>query len=182
MITCNGLYADVAHSDDKLSKETEILANMLADLASQSVKYKERNQYVVEYAMSKSIESAFDNGQELFMEQRKEYIEYKGTYLKSLTYDQTLENLSKSTLDQWQLMSCSAAILAPAPLQVVEIYFDTATYDEIERDVKVSLEASLGLIGGTMGLLTGFSILSGVEIIFYASRLFMSLLVRKSSK
>ena len=30
-----------------------------------------------------------------------------------------------------------AAILAYAPLKVVQIYFDTATYDEIGRDVKV---------------------------------------------
>ena len=32
------------------------------------------------------------------------------------------------------------------------------------------MEAQLGLIGGTMGLLTGFSILSGVEIIYYLIR------------
>ena len=84
-----------------------------------------------------------------------------------------------------------------APLEEVYIFFDTATYDEIERDqkvtmeafssslrkfcvfqsqvlvwndVKVTLEAQLGLIGGTMGLLTGFSILSGVEIIYYLIR------------
>ena len=35
----------------------------------------------------------------------------------------------------------------------------------------MTLEAQLGLIGGTMGLLTGFSILSGVEIIYYLLRL-----------
>ena len=50
---------------------------------------------------------------------------------------------------------------------MVEIYFGAATYDEIEKDVKVTLEAALGLIGGTMGLLTGFSILSAVEIIYF---------------
>ena len=33
------------------------------------------------------------------------------------------------------------------------------------------MEAQLGLIGGTMGLLTGFSILSGVEIVYYLLRL-----------
>ena len=60
-------------------------------------------------------------------------------------------------------------------LQLIQIFFDTATFDEIERDVKVTLEAQLGLIGGTMGLLTGFSILSGVEIIYYAIKFFMSL-------
>ena len=60
-------------------------------------------------------------------------------------------------------------------MPLVQIFFDTATYDEIERDVKVTLEAQLGLIGGTMGLLTGFSILSGVEVIYYLIKLFMSL-------
>ena len=58
---------------------------------------------------------------------------------------------------------------------MVRIYFDTATYVEIEKDRKVTLEAQLGLIGGTMGLLTGFSILSAVEIIYYLAKLFMSL-------
>ena len=37
-------------------------------------------------------------------------------------------------------------------------------------DFKVTLEAQLGLIGGTMGLLTGFSILSGVELVYYLIR------------
>ena len=63
---------------------------------------------------------------------------------------------------------------------MVQIFFDTATYDEIERDVKVTLEAQLGLIGGTMGLLTGFSILSGVEIIYFAIKLFMSLRITRA--
>ena len=45
----------------------------------------------------------------------------------------------------------------------------------MEQDKKMTLEAQLGLIGGTMGLLTGFSILSGVEIVYYVIRLFVSL-------
>ena len=57
----------------------------------------------------------------------------------------------------------------------MKIYLDTATYDEIEKDEKVTLEASLGLIGGTMGLFTGFSMISGVEIIYYLAKFFMSL-------
>ena len=32
------------------------------------------------------------------------------------------------------------------------------------------MEAQLGLIGGTMGLLTGFSILSAVEIVYFLLR------------
>ena len=55
-------------------------------------------------------------------------------------------------------------------LELVEIYFDTATFDDIEKEKKIKTEAQLSLIGGTMGLLTGFSIISGIEIIFFLLR------------
>ena len=61
--------------------------------------------------------------------------------------------------------------LPPSTLQLVQIYFDTATFDDIERDKKIKMEAQLSLIGGTMGLLSGFSIISGVEIVFFLFRL-----------
>ena len=60
--------------------------------------------------------------------------------------------------------------LPPSTLQLVQIYLDTATFDDIERDKKIKTEAQLSLIGGTMGLLTGFSIISGVEIVFFLIR------------
>ena len=60
--------------------------------------------------------------------------------------------------------------LTPSTLQLVEIYFDTATFDDIQKDKKIKTEAQLSLIGGTMGLLTGFSIISGVEIVFFLFR------------
>ena len=53
----------------------------------------------------------------------------------------------------------------------MQILFDTATFDDIEREKKVKFEAQLSLVGGTMGLLTGFSIMSGIEIIFFLFRL-----------
>ena len=43
---------------------------------------------------------------------------------------------------------------------------------------KVTLEGALSLIGGTMGLLTGFSILSGVEIVYFMIKLLISLRTR----
>ena len=61
--------------------------------------------------------------------------------------------------------------LPPSTLQLVEIYFDTSTFDDIDRDKKIKTEDQLSLIGGTMGLLTGFFIISGVEIIFFLFRL-----------
>ena len=44
----------------------------------------------------------------------------------------------------------------PTPLYLVEIYFVPASYDEIERDRKLTLEVQLGLIANDIG---GFSIL-----------------------
>ena len=47
--------------------------------------------------------------------------------------------------------------------------------------MQVTTEAQLGLIGGTMGLLTGFSLLSGIEILYYVVKFFLSLRVSRAS-
>ena len=94
-----------------------------------------------------------------------EYINYKRSFSENLVFDQNTK----------------MANLSFPPLQVVQIYFNTATYDKIEKDQKVTLEAQLGVIGGTMGLLTGFSILSGVEIIYFAVKLFVRIIGNKQS-
>ena len=75
-----------------------------------------------------------------------------------------------STKDEFKTDDISGEKLPPWTLQLVQIYIDTATFDNIERDKKIKTEAQLSLIGGTMGLLTGFSIISGVEIIFFIIR------------
>ena len=41
--------------------------------------------------------------------------------------------------------------------------------------MRVTIEAQLGLIGGTMGLLTGFSILSAFELVYFVVKFFVSL-------
>ena len=40
--------------------------------------------------------------------------------------------------------------------------------------MKITVEGQLGVIGGTMGLFTGFSILSGVEIVYYIAKYFLA--------
>ena len=62
-----------------------------------------------------------------------------------------------------------------ADIYFIEIFFATSTYDKVEQDKKMTLEAQLGLIGGTMGFLTGFSIFSLVEIVYYFIRFLASL-------
>ena len=55
-------------------------------------------------------------------------------------------------------------------MKFVRIYFDVTTFDKITKDRAAKFVDMLSAIGGTMGLLTGFSIISGVEIIFFAIR------------
>ena len=56
-------------------------------------------------------------------------------------------------------------------LRYVRIYFDTPTFDSITKDRAAKFVDMLSAIGGTMGLLTGFSIISAVEILFFAAKI-----------
>ena len=73
----------------------------------------------------------------------------------------------------------SAEDLPSSSLELVHIFFDTASYDEIERDKKINFEGQLSLIGGTMGLLTGFSIISGVEILYFGAQFLVAFVKSK---
>ena len=61
----------------------------------------------------------------------------------------------------------------------MRIYFDTPTFDRIEKDRAAKFVDMLSAIGGTMGLLTGFSIISGVEILYFAAKIFWNSLQKK---
>ena len=67
------------------------------------------------------------------------------------------------------------------PLRVAQIYFDTATYDAIVKDVSVTLAEQLGVIGGTMGLSAGFSFLSALEIVYFIVKYLFSLTKARDS-
>ena len=69
-------------------------------------------------------------------------------------------------------------------LILVQIYFETALYDEISQDKKATFETQISVLGGTLGLFSGFSVLSAIEIVYYLFKLFLSLITatkRKSS-
>ena len=66
-------------------------------------------------------------------------------------------------------------------LQYVRIFFDTPTFDRITKDRAAKFEDMLSAIGGTMGLLTGFSIISGVEILYFAAKISIGFLWKKES-
>ena len=64
-------------------------------------------------------------------------------------------------------------------LQYVRIFFDTPTFDRITKDRAAKFVDMMSAIGGTMGLLTGFSIISGVEIIYFAAKIVFNLITKR---
>ena len=58
----------------------------------------------------------------------------------------------------------------------MRIYFDTPTFDRITKDRAAKFVDMLSAIGGTMGLLTGFSIISGVEVGYFAVKIAVNVL------
>ena len=67
-------------------------------------------------------------------------------------------------------------------LRYVRIYFNTPTFDRITKDRAAKFVDMLSAIGGTMGLLTGFSIISGVEILYFAGKIIYNLMYRNNIK
>ena len=64
-------------------------------------------------------------------------------------------------------------------LHYVKIIFDTPKYDKITKDRAAKFVDMLSAIGGTMGLLTGFSIVSGVEILYLIFKICISTIFKK---
>ena len=63
----------------------------------------------------------------------------------------------------------------------VKIYFGASTFDKIEKDRAAKMIDMLSAIGGTMGLLTGFSFISAVEIIFFGLKIICEVIMEKFS-
>ena len=63
----------------------------------------------------------------------------------------------------------------------MRIYFGPSTFDRITMDRAAKFEDMLAAIGGTMGLLTGFSIISGVEILYFATKIVCSVFKNRMS-
>ena len=69
------------------------------------------------------------------------------------------------------ISSCLDFELVRPKLKFVRIEFDTSTFDRVTKDQAAKFVDILSAIGGTMGLLTGFSIISGVEIFYFALKI-----------
>ena len=67
-------------------------------------------------------------------------------------------------------------------LRFVRIYFDVTTFDRVTQDSAAKFVDMLSAIGGTMGLLTGFSIISGVEIVYFGIKIILNILRKRLDK
>ena len=166
---------------------TKEISSGLASVAWKDIETKDRIAALLQLLPNSSASASEKFDSEL-KSLTKSYHKYKREYVKHLLFNPDKDENGESIFLLTVAYLFSGTLMGPASLVAVYIYFDTATYDKIERDVKVNkpldsikkhkhgnclkvtVEAQLGLIGGTMGLLTGFSILSGVEIIYYLLR------------
>ena len=61
------------------------------------------------------------------------------------------------------------------------IYFQTPKFDKITKVRAAKFVDMLSAIGGIMGLLTGFSIISGVEIIYFSVKVIWNIFLKKNN-
>ena len=55
----------------------------------------------------------------------------------------------------------------------MRIYFDGSTFDVITKDRAAKFVDIISAIGGTLGLFTGFSIMSAVEIFYFGIQILL---------
>ena len=67
-------------------------------------------------------------------------------------------------------------------LKYLRIYFEAEPFDKITKDTSAKFTDMLAAVGGTMGLLTGFSIISAVEFLFFGLQIILNQIKRKQGK
>ena len=143
LVPCSGLFADVSDNslEQKMMTGAHIFQNhpnhvnsgfrTLTEGLSENVKREQL--YHLQQMVSNSAERK--TGHE---SAREWYKSYKESYVKHLQFvpDKTDRGSSFHTKANRHLR-ISGAVIEHSPLEAVYIFFDTATFDEIERDVKV---------------------------------------------
>ena len=74
------------------------------------------------------------------------------------------------------LLKPNSGVEPELKLHVVNIFFNTPTVDQITKDAKANIMTQISVIGGTLGLFTGFSIMSGLEILYFVFRIALGML------
>ena len=64
----------------------------------------------------------------------------------------------------------------------MRIFFDTPTFDRITKDRAAKFVDMISAIGGTLGLFTGFSIMSAFELVYFGIKIILEAIKAKNSK
>ena len=67
-------------------------------------------------------------------------------------------------------------------LRYVQIYFDATTFDIVTKDRAAKFVDMISAIGGTLGLFTGFSIMSAFELVYFGIKIILEAIKAKNSK
>jgi len=86
------------------------------------------------------------------------------------------ENFKNPDSDQLEYPNVMKDLEFRNKLKFVQISFSTSTFDRITKDRAAKFVDQLSAIGGTMGLLTGFSLISAVEIIYFMAKMILRIM------
>ena len=64
----------------------------------------------------------------------------------------------------------------------VRIYFDATTFNIVTKDRAAKFVDMISAIGGTLGLFTGFSIMSAFELVYFGIKIILEAIKVKNSK
>ena len=64
----------------------------------------------------------------------------------------------------------------------VRIYFDANTLDIVTKDRAAKFVDIISALGGTLGLFTGFSIMSAFEIVYFGIKIILEIIRKKINK
>ena len=64
----------------------------------------------------------------------------------------------------------------------MRLYFYITTFDRITKERAAKFVDMFSAVGGTMGLLTGFSIISGLEMVYFGVKIILKILKDRLNK
>ena len=67
-------------------------------------------------------------------------------------------------------------------LRYVRIYFGATTFDIVTKDRAAKFVDMISAIGGTLGLFTGFSIMSAFELVYFGIKIILEAIKTKNSQ
>ena len=64
----------------------------------------------------------------------------------------------------------------------MRIYFDATTFDIVTKDRAAKFVDIISALGGTLGLFTGFSVMSAFEILYFGIKIILEIIRKKINK